>query len=192
MGSVLRLKRSIILKLVKFSGEILKTNFNAQGFRVLFETSLGNMTIQMCDDKPITTRNFLNIVNHCLYDNTIFHRVIAGFMIQGGQISGSLSTIPDEIGENNRNVRGTIAMAKTSSPNSATSQFFINLVDNGNNLVDCEGTKFDSVYTAFGTVIQGMNVVDAISNVMVRPNPYTGENSQPLQAVTLIKATVLA
>ena len=123
---------------------------------------MGNITIQLRDDKPITSGNFKSIVERGLYDNTIFHRVIAGFMIQGGGItSTSIPAIADEIGSNNRNVRGTIAMAKTDEPNSATSQFFINVADNGPNAVDQAGTKFDSVYTEFGTVIQGMDVVDA-------------------------------
>ncbi len=175
----------------------MKTNsnaeeYNSKGTKVLLQTSIGNIIIQMCDDKPATTRNFVNLAKQGLYDMTIFHRVIAGFMIQGGQVSSDVSSIPDEIGRNNRNIRGTIAMAKTSSPNSATSQFFINVVDNGNNVIDYVGTKFDSVFSAFGTVIQGMEIVDAISKVPVRPNQYTGENSQPIQIVTLIKATVLS
>jgi cyclophilin family peptidyl-prolyl cis-trans isomerase len=176
----------------------LETNFkvragesNVKGLKVLLQTSLGNITIQMFGDKPITTQNFLELVKQGLYDKTIFHRVIAGFMIQMGQIRSTVSCITDEIGKNNRNVRGTIAMAKTSSPNSATSQFFINVVDNGNNVIDYVGTKFDSVFAAFGTVVQGMEIVDAISKVVVRPNPYTGENSQPIQTIDLIRAIVL-
>ncbi len=83
-------------------------------------------------------------------------------------------------------------MAKTSDPNSATSQFFINVADNGNNPVDAQGTKFDSVYTVFGKVIAGQSVVDAIANAPVTANPYTGENSSPVQPVTLIKATIIS
>jgi cyclophilin family peptidyl-prolyl cis-trans isomerase len=176
----------------------LKVNSNthteespAKGAKVLFQTSLGEITIQMNNDKPITTGNFINLVRRGLYNKTIFHRVIAGFMIQGGEIECSIPSIPDEVGNNNRNARGTIAMAKTSSPNSATSQFFINVSDNGKNVIDYVGTKFDSVYTSFGTVIKGMEVVDAISKVTARPNPYTGESSQPMQIVTLIKASIL-
>jgi peptidyl-prolyl cis-trans isomerase A (cyclophilin A) len=83
-------------------------------------------------------------------------------------------------------------MAKTSDPNSATSQFFINVADNGNNVIDQAGTKFDQVYTAFGQVIEGQNVVDAIANAPVTANPYTHENSQPVNPVTLLKATVIS
>jgi peptidyl-prolyl cis-trans isomerase A (cyclophilin A) len=159
--------------------------------KVLLNTSMGNITIQLRNDKPITSGNFKNLVQEGKYDGTVFHRVIAGFMIQGGAINGSTPTIPDEIGNNNRNLPYTIAMAKTDQPNSATSQFFINVADNGNNLTDNSGTKFDSVYTVFGTVISGQSVVDKIANAPVTTNHDTGENSQPVQPVTLIKATIL-
>jgi cyclophilin family peptidyl-prolyl cis-trans isomerase len=166
------------------------SEYSATGTRILFVTSKGNITIQMRDDKPITTGNFIGLVRQGLFNDTIFHRVIKNFMIQGGGVNATVSAIPDEIGTGNRNIRGTIAMAKTDQPDSATSQFFINVVDNGNNAIDSSGTKFDSVYTAFGQVIQGMDVVDAISNVSVGANAI-GENSQPLQTVTLISAIVL-
>ncbi len=90
---------------------------------------------------------------------------MAGFMIQGGIISGSTPTITDEIGNNNRNVAYTIAMAKTSQPNSATSQFFINVADNGNNPIDQAGTKFDAVYTVFGESNLRKSIVDAIATL---------------------------
>jgi cyclophilin family peptidyl-prolyl cis-trans isomerase len=159
--------------------------------KVLLHTTVGDITIELRNDKPITTSNFVNIVKKGYYDNTIFHRVIAGFMIQGGGISQSVSSIADEIGNNNRNTAYTIAMAKTSQPNSATSQFFINVADNGNNAVDAQGTKFDSVYTQFGTVISGRNVVDAIATAQVTTNQY-GENSQPVNPVSIISATIIS
>jgi peptidyl-prolyl cis-trans isomerase A (cyclophilin A) len=90
--------------------------------------------------------------------------------------SASVATIPDEVGSNNHNDRGTVAMAKTSQPNSATSQFYINVKDNN---------SLDSGYTVFGTVISGMDVVDAISNV-----PVNGE--QPVTDVVLIKAEIIS
>ncbi len=166
------------------------SNPSTNSTKVLLQTSMGDITIQLRDDKPITSANFKSLVQQGKYDNTIFHRVIAGFMIQGGAINEQIPTIPDEIGSNNRNVAYTIAMAKTSQPNSATSQFFINVADNGNNPIDSAGTKFDSVYTVFGSVTSGLNVVDAIANAQVTTNAY-GENSQPVQPVTLIKATIL-
>ncbi len=154
------------------------------GQKVLLETSMGNITLQLRTDKPITTTNFLNIVNAGSYDGTIFHRIIAGFMIQGGGISTGVSSINDEIGNDNHNYNGTIAMAKTSAPNSATSQFFINVADN-NKIVYQDGTTFDGTYTVFGKVISGMDVVMAISKVA------TDSNDAPLQTVTLIKAEIL-
>jgi peptidylprolyl isomerase len=157
----------------------------AQG-KVLLETSMGNITIQLRDDKPITSGNFKMLAQEGKYDDTIFHRVIAGFMIQGGDPTGtgqgdpSIGTIPDEIGSNNTNVRGTIAMANTGQPNSASSQFFINVVDNNNRYAE-----FDSSYTVFGYVINGMDVADVISNVA------TDTNDRPLTNVTIIKAEIL-
>jgi peptidylprolyl isomerase len=159
--------------------------------KILMQTSMGNITIQLRSDKPITSQNFENAACQGVLDGTLFHRVIANFMIQGGMnTSLSWPEIPDEIGSSNQNNRGTISMANRGA-NTATTQFFINVVNNGNNAIDQAGTKFDTAYTTFGQVISGMDVVDAISHVAVGPNPYTGENSQPLQSVTLIKATVL-
>ena len=156
--------------------------YSANGTQVLLITSMGNITIQMRDDKPITTQNFVNLVKQGFYDGTIFHRVIAGFMIQGGENqSVNVPSIPDEIGNDNVNYNGTIAMANTGQPNSASSQFFINVADNQNLY-----PSFDTSYTVFGQVIQGMNVVMAISKV-----PVNSSTDQPLQNVTLIKAEVL-
>ena len=154
--------------------------------KVLLQTSMGNITVQLRDDKPITSGNFKMLVQEGIYDDTIFHRVIAGFMIQGGDPTGtgqgdpSIGTIPDEIGSNNTNVRGTIAMANTGQPNSASSQFFINVIDNNNRYAE-----FDSSYTVFGYVINGMDVADAISNVA------TDTNDKPLTDVIIIKAEIL-
>jgi peptidylprolyl isomerase len=163
--------------------------------KVLLHTSMGDITIQLRADKPVTSGNFKNLVQKGTYNGTIFHRVISGFMIQGGDPTGtgygdpSIPTIPDEIGTNNSNVRGTIAMANA-GPNSASSQFFINTVDNGNNPIDAAGTKFDTAYTVFGEVISGMNVVDAISNVATTGH-YGSPPDKPLQNVTIISATIL-
>jgi len=161
-----------------------QTSTSSTGTKVLLQTTAGNITIQLYTDKPITTTNFINIVQKGWYDGTIFHRVIAGFMIQGGEINQTVPAIKDEIGTNNRNTPYTIAMAKTSQPNSATSEFFINVADNGAN-----DPGFDSTYTVFGNVTSGQNVVDAIANAPVTTNAY-GENSQPINPVTIIKATI--
>ena len=156
--------------------------------QVLLQTTAGNITLELRSDKPITTANFVKLVNEGIYDGTIFHRVIAGFMIQGGENdSANVATISDEIGNNNRNLPYTIAMAKTSQPNSATSQFFINVADNGNNP---NNPTFDSTYTVFGKVISGQSVVDAIANAPVTSNAYE-QNSTPINPVTVLKATIL-
>jgi peptidylprolyl isomerase len=159
---------------------------NVPAGKVLLHTSMGDITIQLRDDKPTTTNNFKNLVKQGVYDGTIFHRVIADFIIQGGMnTSASVATIPDEIGNDNHNVIGTVAMAKTSQPNSATSQFFINVADNSK-ITYQDGTKFDETYTVFGTVISGMDVANAISKVA------TDSNDKPLTDVTLIKAEIIS
>src|SRR4030067_1315536 len=97
--------------------------------KVLLQTSMGNIIIELRDDKPITSGNFKNLVTQGLYDGTIFHRV-SDYLIQGGKITRKVSNITDEIGSNNTNSKGTIPMAQSALPNSATSEFFINVVDN--------------------------------------------------------------
>ena len=125
---------------------------------------------------PITTGNFKKLVQQGIYDGTIFHRVIDGFMIQGGDASVkgiTVPTIPDELPNKHSNDRGWVAMAKTNETNSATSQFYINLENNSENL--------DSNYSVFGKVIDGMNVVDTIGEVPTYAN-------KPLEDVEIIKA----
>ncbi len=163
----------------------------AGGTKVLLQTSVGNITLQLRNDKPITTANFINIVNHGWYDSTTFHRVIAGFMIQGGGISQSIPPIADEIGSNNHNTAYTITMAKTSQPNSATSEFFINVADNSH-ITYQDGTTFDGTYSVFGRVIDGQNIVNAIANAPVTANPnMQNEMSNPVNPVTITKASIV-
>ena len=146
---------------------------------------MGDIVIQMRDDKPITTGNFVKLVDQGYYNSTVFHRVIAGFMIQGGEGSTTASNIADEIGNDNVNSNMTIAMANTGQPNSGSSQFFINVANNNS-------TSFDSSYTVFGQVIYGQNTVMAISNVAVQASAaYGGEVSQPKTPVDLIGAVVM-
>jgi peptidylprolyl isomerase len=148
--------------------------------KVVLVTSMGNITLQLYDDMPITTGNFKNLVATGVYDGTIFHRIAPGFVIQGGDATPkgiTVATIPDELPNKHSNVRGSVAMAKTSAPNSASSQFFINLNDTN-------AASLDSNYSVFGEVIAGMDVVDAISQVPINP-PNDGK---PLQDVTLIEA----
>ncbi len=148
--------------------------------KVVLKTTMGDITIQLYDDMPITTGNFRDLVKRLVYDGTIFHRVVRDFVIQGGDATSkgiTVATIPDELPNKHSNVRGSVAMAKTNEPNSATSQFYVNLKDNSANL--------DSNYSVFAVVISGMNVVDAIGNVA------TDSNDRPLQEVTLVKAELV-
>jgi peptidylprolyl isomerase len=160
--------------------------YSASSTKVLLHTSMGDITVELRNDMPITAGNFKSLVQSGTYNGTIFHRVIAGFMIQGGDPTGtghgdpSIPNIKDEFTSDNHNVRGTIAMANTGQPNSGSSQFFINVVDNSNRYA-----SFDSSYPVFGKVVSGMDVVDKIAAVQ------TDVNDRPLQNVTVVSATVL-
>jgi peptidylprolyl isomerase len=159
------------------STDALSSSFN---YTVTLTTSMGTIVIGLFDDMPITTGNFKNLTQLGVYDGTIFHRVVHSFVIQGGDASGKgivVPTIHDELPNKHSNVRGSVAMAKTSSPNSATSQFYINLVDN---------TYLDTNYSVFGQVVQGMNVVDSIGSVQ------TDTTDRPLQDVTVQTARLQA
>jgi len=169
-----------------------KTPTSIEPTKVLLQTTAGNITIDLSTDKPITSTNFINLVKAGKYDGTTFYRTVKDFMIQGGKINSTTPKINDEIGSNNRNINYTIAMAKTSEANSATSEFFINVADNGNKIVDQQGDKFDQIYTEFGNVIDGKNVVDTIANAPATENPnITGEISVPVNPVTLIHASII-
>jgi len=154
---------------------------------VVLETTLGNIEITLDAEKaPLSAENFLAYVDSGHYDGTIFHRVIAGFMIQGGGFDEAFSQKPtrgpikNEFGNGLTNKRGTIAMARTSDPHSATSQFFINVVDNGF-LNQGDG------YAVFGTVTGGMDVVDKIAAVKTgRKGPFSQD--APQETVKITKA----
>jgi peptidyl-prolyl cis-trans isomerase A (cyclophilin A) len=135
---------------------------------VVLETTLGNIEIQLEPEKaPITVKNFLAYVDAGFYDGTVFHRVIPGFMIQGGGFDADLhqketrAPIKNEASNGLENERGTVAMARTSNPDSATAQFFINLKDN--DFLN-HGSR-DEGYAVFGHVVGGMDVVDKIAGV---------------------------
>ena len=139
--------------------------------RVLMQTSLGEITLELYPEKaPKTVANFLKYVNDGFYDGTIFHRVISNFMIQGGGFTPDMgkketrSPVPNEADNMLRNTVGTIAMARTNNPHSATSQFFIN-VTNNSNLDFREKRPRAWGYAVFGRVIKGMDVVKAIKSV---------------------------
>lgn len=149
--------------------------------RVVLETSMGNITLQLYDDMPITTGNFKSLIEKGFYDGTIFHRIIDGFMIQGGDPEGTGYgspgyTIKDEFTSHNNNDRGTIAMAN-SGPNTGGSQFFINLENNN---------FLDDKHPVFGKVVDGLNIVDAIGKVK------TGASDRPLQDVKIIRIRIIS
>ncbi|WP_293645393.1 peptidylprolyl isomerase [Thiolapillus sp.] len=145
----------------------LSTAVLAEPVKVVMETSKGNIELSLDQDKaPISVANFLRYVDEGFYNGTIFHRVISGFMIQGGgmgedmQKKATHEPIKNEAKNGLKNKRGTIAMARTGDPHSATSQFFINHKDNDN----LDYPSFDGWgYAVFGKVTKGMDVVDAIA-----------------------------
>jgi peptidylprolyl isomerase len=169
----------IVSILLVFGGWELMAKKETTGKTVLLHTNMGDIKIQLYGDMPITTGNFEKLVNDGFYDNVTFHRVIDGFMIQGGDPAGTGMggpgyTIKDEFTNHNKNNRGTIAMANA-GPNTGGSQFFINLVDNN---------FLDSKHPVFGNVTEGMDVVDAIGKVK------TGLNDKPIKDVVIINAEI--
>lgn len=160
--------------------------------RVKLSTTMGDIVIELYPDKaPATVENFLSYVNSGFYDNTVFHRVISGFMIQGGGF-GLTGNGPATQKETNppveneaknglKNVEGSVAMARTSDPHSATAQFFINHNDNAN----LDYPSFDGWgYAVFGKVVEGMDVVNKIADVQTTTKPLVGKmGPQPMQNV---------
>lgn len=139
--------------------------------QVVMETSKGDIVLELYLDKaPLTVKNFLDYIDAGFYSGTVFHRVIPGFMLQGGGFSrdmqkkSTLMSVKNEAFNGLKNDRGTIAMARTQDPHSASSQFFINTVDNAF-LNHKSQTTAGWGYAVFGKVIKGMEVVDAISKV---------------------------
>jgi peptidylprolyl isomerase len=167
-----------IISVASVGSEVAAEDNAAQ---VLMETTMGNITIQLYDDMPITAGNFQKLVEEGFYDGTIFHRVIKDAIIQGGDPEGTGYggpgyTIKDEFTDHNRNDRGTIAMANA-GPNTGGSQFFINLADNNG---------LDGIHPVFGKVVEGMDVVDAIGNVP------TGAKDRPIEDAKIIQARVIS
>jgi peptidyl-prolyl cis-trans isomerase A (cyclophilin A) len=168
------------------------------GPQVEFKTTLGYFVLELDDVKaPKTTANFLNYVKSGFYNGTIFHRVIDGFMIQGGGFTSDLNQkstnapVVSEAQNGLRNNRYSIAMARTSDPDSATSQFFINVNDNA--ALDFPNAMGNG-YTVFGKVISGTQTIDAIRRIptMVAPAPRMGRMADvPSKTVTIESATLL-
>ncbi len=152
----------------------------ASATKVLLKTSMGDVTLQLYEDMPITAGNFKKLVEKGFYDGTVFHRIIDGFMVQGGDPTGTGRggpgyAIKDEFTRNNKNNRGTISMANA-GPNTGGSQFFINLVNNN---------FLDKAHPAFGKVTEGMDVVDSMGKVK------TNAMDKPLKEVKILSANVV-
>ncbi len=162
--------------------------------RVEIETNLGNIVVQLSPSRaPITVKNFIRYVEEGHYSNTIFHRVIPGFMIQGGGFTADMvqkpthDPIPLEARGGLKNDKYTIAMARTMYPHSATSQFYINV--NDNSFLNADQAQDGNGYTVFGRVVSGMDVVDRIAEV---PTGYrAGMQDVPRETVTIKSAKLL-
>ena len=159
------------------------------------ETSMGEIVLELdADNAPITVANFIDYANDGFFEGTIFHRVIDGFMVQGGGLTADMrdkankkAPIKNEAGNGLKNDRGTVAMARTQVVDSATSQFFINIDDN-DFLNHTAPTPQGFGYAVFGKVTDGMDTVDAIRKVKTRNSGM--HQDVPVEAITIQKVTV--
>ncbi len=158
-----------------------------------FKTTKGTFTVQLFDKQaPITVENFLQYAKDGYFEGTVFHRVIPGFMVQGGGLTSDMKTkagqrdpIKNEATNGLKNKRGTLSMARTNDINSATSQFFINLVDN--DFLDNRPGNFG--YAVFGRIASGMEVIDAIAGV--KTGSKSGHQDVPTEPITIESVTVI-
>jgi len=197
MKQLLGLLLATVVGLLPLTGYSQDNQSNAKGagmVKVTMETNKGVITLELDGDKaPVTVENFVTYARAGHYDGTVFHRVIPGFMIQGGGFDGSMNqkatNPPIKIEADNglKNTKGTVAMARTSDPNSATSQFFINVADNG--FLDHQSpTPQGWGYAVFGKVTGGMDVVESIEKV--KTGNSGGHQNVPLEDVIIEKVTV--
>src|SRR5262245_43322932 len=156
----------------------------------IFTTSLGEFTVELFEkEAPVSVENFLRYIDDKHFDGTVFHRVIPGFVIQGGGLTAEMSQkktrepIQNEAANGVKNKRGTLSMARTNDINSATSQFFVNLKDN--DFLDHKPGSFG--YAVFGRVTEGMDVVDKIA--AAKTGNRRGHQDVPVDDVTVISAT---
>ncbi|OTG79766.1 peptidylprolyl isomerase A [Acinetobacter sp. ANC 4558] len=177
------LKNTVLMAVV---ATVISSNLYAENTQILMETNMGPIEIELFNDKaPISTKNFEQYVKSNFYNGTIFHRVISGFMIQAGGFNEQMiekSTrfpIQNESYNALSNERGTLAMARTNIPDSAKSQFFINLVDNPH----LNKTTVNDGYAVFGKVTKGMDVVDKIA--MVSTSQYAMHQNVPEKPVLI-------
>lgn len=161
---------------------------------VTFETTMGPIVIELFEeDAPITTKNFLDYANSGFYDGTLFHRVIPGFVIQGGGLEPGMQDksgnppIENEANNGQKNLKWSLSMARTNDPNSATSQFFINL-ENNPNLDHTSETPQGWGYAVFGTVIDGFETVEAIASVST--GSAGNHQDVPLEDISVQKTKV--
>ena len=156
---------------------------------ITIKTNFGDIQIELdFENTPNTANNFVEYAKNSFYDGTVFHRVISSFMIQGGGMNEDMSTkepnqtIENEADKGSSNLRGTVAMARTSDPHSASSQFFINVADN--KFLDFKSQTTDGWgYCVFGKVVDGMDVVDKIKQV--KTTSKAGQQDVPVDAVTI-------
>ena len=182
----------IVLTLLIFAGSAIAEDINP---KVVLETSKGKIVLELYpDNAPETVKNFLNYVDAKYYDGMIFHRVIPNFMIQGGGFTPDMkrkapqTPIKNEADKGLKNDRGTIAMARTGDPHSATAQFFIN--SKNNDFLNYRSkTQQGWGYAAFGKVIDGMKTMDAISAVKTKTSG--GFRDVPAEPVVIKSATLL-
>ena len=185
------MKNIILILIILFA-----TNLNAQlvgDATIEIQTSEGSITLQLDGRRaPITVENFINLIKSEYFNNTIFHRVIPNFMIQGGGFDQNLSdlesqsSISNESGNGLTNLRGTIAMARTSDPHSANAQFFINSKDNS--FLNPKSGNWG--YAVFGNVIKGMDIVDRISKKPTGPKGRFSEDV-PIEEILIQKIVIL-
>ena len=197
MKKMLGLILGTIVGLSPLTGYSQENSTNSKGagmVKVTMETNKGVITLELDGEKaPVTVENFVAYAKAGHYDGTVFHRVIPGFMIQGGGFDGDMkqkaTNPPIKIEADNglKNMKGTVAMARTSDPDSATSQFFINVSDNG--FLDHQApTAQGWGYAVFGKVTDGMDVVESIEKV--KTDNSSGHQNVPVEDVVIQKVTV--
>lgn len=184
--------RRLLLSLSLAASVAMGPAIRAEPAQVKVETSAGDFVLQLDEARaPLTVANFLKYVNDGFYDGTIFHRVVNGFVIQGGGYTPDMTLKPprpglvNESGNGLTNRRGSVAMARTAEPHSADSQFYINLADNL--ALDPKPTRWG--YAVFGEVVQGMEIVDEIGHRAT--GTRAGMQDVPVEPVVIRKVTVL-
>jgi cyclophilin family peptidyl-prolyl cis-trans isomerase len=184
--------RRLLLSVCLLAATSLGPAFGAEPTQVKVETSAGDFVIQLDESRaPLSVANFLTYVRDGFYDGTIFHRVVNGFVIQGGGYAQDMTLKPprpgvaNESGNGLTNKRGSVAMARTGEPHSADAQFYVNLADNL--ALDPKPTRWG--YAVFGEVIQGLDIVDEIGHQVT--GKKGGMQDVPVEPIVIRKVTVL-